>query len=202
MIFSSLALITITLYILPSHEQQYHAMAQQTNTTTTALSQGNATTSTTSNFSTYDNVTLGFKIQYPFNWEKFEQQNTVLFISPAQNDSDRYRETVAVSFIPFGNNVSLDRYVSNTTNFLNTTTNDFELYLSTPSSHADLPAHMLEYTYSDPFIGITRAMALSILNDDKYVYTIAYYAKPAEYENSLATAQRMIESFQPYTPPL
>jgi PsbP-like protein len=199
--FFSLSIIAITLYILPSQQQQQQlAMAQQTNTTTIP-SQANATTPT-GNFLTYDNATLGFKMQYPSNWENFQQQNTVLFISPFRNDSDRYRETVAVSFIPFANNVSLDRYVSNTTTLLNTTTNDFELYLSTPTSLAGLPAHMLEYTYSDPFIGITRAMVLSILEDDKYVYTITYYAKPAEYENSLATAQRMIDSFQPYTPPL
>jgi hypothetical protein len=85
--------------------------------------------------------------------------------------------------------VSLDRFVSNTTTFLNTTANDFVLYLSTPTSLAGLPAHMLEYTYSDPFIGITRAIALSTLKDDKYLYTITYYAKPAEYDNSFPTGR-------------
>src|SRR3712207_6343134 len=106
LIFFPLSIITMTLYILTSQQQ---AIAQQT-TITTAPSQANVTTN---NFLTYDNASLAFKIQYPSTWVKFEQQNTVLFISPSQNDSDRYRETVAVSFIPFNNNVSLDKWVSN-----------------------------------------------------------------------------------------
>jgi hypothetical protein len=85
-----LTVISITLYISPSQQEQQQAMAQQTNTTV-APPQVNATTTTPGNFLTYDNATLGVKIQYPSNWEKFEQQNnTVLFISPFQSDLDRY----------------------------------------------------------------------------------------------------------------
>jgi hypothetical protein len=194
-VFSFLTVISIAPYISPSQQQ---AIAQQTNTTL-ASPQVNATR-TTGDFLTYDNTTLGIKIQYPSNWEKFEQQNAVLFISPFQSDLDRYRETVGISLVPFVNNISLDEFVSNTTNFLSTTANDFELFVSTPTSLGSLPGHMLVYSYSDPLIGMTRAMALSTLIDDRYLYTITYSAKPAEYGNSLPTAQRMIDTFQPYTP--
>jgi len=163
------------------------------------MTAGNATTG---DFLTYDNATLGVKLQYPSDWEKFEQQNAVLFISPFQSDLDRYRETVGISSVPITNNVSLDEFVSNTTNFLGTTANDFELYVSTPTTLGSLPAHMLVYTYSDPLIGITRAMDLSTLVGDKYLYTITFSAKPAEYGNSLPIAQRIIDTFQPYTPTL
>jgi hypothetical protein len=196
-VFSFSTVIGITFHISPSQQQ---AIAQQTNTTL-ALPQVNATRAT-GDFLPYDNATLGVKIQYPSNWENFEQENAVLFISPFQSDLDRYRETVGVSLIRFVNNVSLDEFVSNTTNFLSTSANDFELYVSTPTSLGSLPAHMLVYSYSDPLIGMTRAMALSTLLDDKYLYTITYSAKPAEYGNSLPTAQRMIDTFQPYTPTL
>jgi hypothetical protein len=194
------SILSVMMPYIPQLQQQ-KAMAQQQTTSPSPLpSQTNVTTTEANNFLTYDNATLGYRIEYPSNWEQFEQWNSIRFISPFQSSSDRYREIVSVALEPF-DNVSMAEWIRNTTNFLNTTSNDFMLSASSPTTLAGFPAHMLEYTYSDPSFGITRTMVISTIPDNQNVYSITYFAKPAEFDNSLPIVQKMINSFQLYSSP-
>ena len=165
-------------------------------------SQKNATTTKNTDFLLYDNETIGFKMQYPSTWKSFElpntTSNTIRFVSPFENSSDRYRETVDVSLFIL-NNTSLDLLITNTTKVLKGTLNDFQIIQSNTTTFAGYPTWNLVYIYSDPMIGMTKSMLTSILQNDMFLYMIKYFAKPADYASSLPIVNKMIDSFKLYS---
>lgn len=160
----------------------------------------NAAADNNTNFLSYDNDTLGFQIQTPSDWEVFNFPNSTIlvrFTSPFENDLDRYKETVDVSLLII-NNTSLEEIVANTTEGLKGSLNDFQLIESNQTTILNYPAHKLVYIYSDPIIGISKAMIFFIMQDERYLYTINYFAKPFDYNGSLPLVQKMVDSFSLY----
>jgi hypothetical protein len=185
--------------MLYTSQQGQQAMAQNAPLLPAPSSQA---TTTTNNFLLYDNVTNGFRIEYPSNWQKIEKPLTssINFISPFESDKDRYKEIIDVSFLGFTNDTSLNDWVNYTINFLNTSFNDFQLLESNATTLAGNPAHKLVYIISHPIFGITKTMLIATMSDNRNIYTITYFTKPNQYDNSLPIAQRMINSFQIYHP--
>lgn len=54
-------------------------------------------------FSLYTNERLGFRIQYPSNWDTEEQEVTVAFVSPLEHQYDKFREGIGVTIVPATN---------------------------------------------------------------------------------------------------
>jgi hypothetical protein len=56
--------------------------------------------------------------------------------------------------------------------------NDFQLVESNQTVVSGYPAQKLVYVYSDPVIGISKTMLVFVMQDERYVYTLGYFAKP------------------------
>ena len=169
--------------------------------------QTNATTSIPTglnDFLVYDNATWGFKVQYPSNWEIIEgsKSGIIQFVSPLESDADKYGQTVTVSLTVFNETTSLNEVISNTTRLLEEVTNDFFLIVSNSTTLSGLPAHVIQYRYSDPFKGITDATVIFTIEENQYLYSLAFHSKPDKYVNLIPIIERMTNSFEIYTAPL
>jgi|SRR6188472_346627 len=157
-------------------------------------------------FLTYQSHTYGFKIQYPSNWEKLEfaqgieeeHRNIVVnFLSPAgEGTSNTFREYL---IIEVGNSTSHDesltQYVT-TQIHLRQALPNFNLVESTLTSvSGGNPAHKIVYTYSNPIVGITKAMDILTIKSDK-LYFLSYNADAVKYSRYLPIIQKVIDSFQ------
>ena len=157
-------------------------------------------------FLTYQSHTYGFKIQYPSNWEKLEfaqgigedHRNIVVnFLSPAgEGTSNTFREYL---IIEVGNLTSHDesptQYVATEINLRQALPN-FNLVESTLTSvSGGNPAHKIVYTYSNPIVGITKAMDILTIKSDK-LYFLSYNADSVKYSKYLPIIQKVIDSFQ------
>jgi eukaryotic-like serine/threonine-protein kinase len=157
-------------------------------------------------FLTYQSHTYGFKIQYPSNWEKLEfaqgideeHRNIVVnFLSPTgEGTSNTFREYL---IIEVGNltshDESLAQYTATQINLRQALPN-FNLVESTLTSvSGGNPAHKIVYTYSNPIVGITKAMDILTIKSDK-LYFLSYNADSIKYSKYLPIIQKVIDSFQ------
>jgi len=215
-----LQLVTITVIVLflatlipcvsGMNQFQYYAAAQvQLNE---SISRGSSASNSnfnssgtviTEGFLPYENNDLGIRVQYPADWELESHTEGAAFLAPLENASDRYYESLnvyvynpgALEYYP-SNDTSLDEIVAGEIKSLQQH-HDFQLEESnqTTISGNNIPAHKLVYTYSDPNIGLAKAMEV-LSTDGKSLYILVYTAKPADYPVHLQTIMEMIDSLQ------
>jgi hypothetical protein len=143
-------------------------------------------------FYQYQNSNLGFAIQYPSNWEKFNDMNGVGFLSPLENNQDKYREGVSVkSFKHLG--YSLEQYVEAIVNDLSQKTQLYGTYAN-PSNLAGHPAFEYHCMFYSNNISCEIKILISIINDK--IYLVEYHAY--DYARFLPIADRIISTFQIY----
>jgi hypothetical protein len=156
---------------------------------------------TSRNFLTYDNPIHGFKIQYPSDWEKIEFKEVVEanrkiivnFVSPLASPSDNFREYFIIERglvkVPTGSlNSSINSYVTSLKFLPN-----YKLIESKMLSLANSPAEKLVYSYSNPQVGVTKAMDTIIIKDNKF-FLFSFNSDAATYNNYLPTVQKMLDS--------
>jgi hypothetical protein len=153
------------------------------------------------NFLTYDNPTLRFKIQYPSDWEKIEfneveeanRKIIVNFVSPLASPSDNFREyfiiEIGLAKLPTG---SLDSSVNSYLTSLKFLPN-FKLIESNMLSLANNPAEKLVYSYSNPQVGVTKAMDTIIVKDNK-LFLFSFNSDLVTFNNYVPTVQKMLDS--------
>jgi len=157
------------------------------------------------NFLKYESPTYGFKIQYPSNWEKLEftqgieeeHRNIVVnFLSPAGGASNAFREYLIIEVRNLtSQDTSLGQYIDTQISLRQALPN-FSLSESTPISlTGGYPAHKIIYTYSNPIVGITKAMEILTIKHDK-LYFLSYSGDATKYGIYLPIVQKMIDSFQ------
>lgn len=156
-------------------------------------------------FSIYQNPVYKFKIEYPSNWEKLEftqgieeeHRNIVVnFLSPAGGASNTFREYLIIEVRNLtSQDTSLGQYIDTQINLRQALPN-FSLSESTPTSlTGGYPAHKIVYTYSNPIVGITKAMEILTIKHDK-LYFLSYSGDATKYGIYLPIVQKMIDSFQ------
>jgi hypothetical protein len=145
-------------------------------------------------FLTYQNLTAGFKIEYPSYWQKSENissnYSAVYFSEPISGA----RFSVTNFKIPQTNLLNEPKNLI-LSSYLNAFTQPFQPYNLTQSASTTLvgnPANRTELTYTSTG-GPSRAMILSSISGDK-VYILSYAASIANYALFLPTAQEMINS--------
>jgi MgtE intracellular N domain/PsbP len=158
------------------------------------------TNSTASSFLTYENHTLGIKIQYPAEWNKTNVNNSVIFSSPLEGSSDKFTEYLSIEFDvplpPQYNNISSAELVSEVIPLLRESLLDFELHESKPITLKDGSiASTILYTASNPQYGILKELDIEVIKEGK-LYEIVYAAKPQKYSIFLPTVQQMMNSFE------
>jgi hypothetical protein len=187
------------------------------NNKTSSSSQINANTTATpsnnnNNFSTYDNPTLGIRMQYPSNWSPIEYgynsttNNTVArFLSPSKIGSELGNVSgVSGNFVPYldvfvfdSKNMSLDQIVKGRINYFSNNT-DFAIHESKPfalnNGNNKQPAYMLDYSATVGGDELFRKMQVYTIFNSK-VYVITFTSQQALFSNYTPIVQKMINSF-------
>jgi hypothetical protein len=190
--------------------------SSQINTNTTATPSSN-NNNNTNNFLTYDNPTLGIRMQYPSNWSSIEYgynsttNNTVVrFLSPSKTGSELGNVSgVSGNFVPYldvfvfdSKNMSLDqivegriKYFSNNTDFAIHESKQYALNNgSNNKNNNKQPAYMLDYSATVGGDELFRKMQVYTMFDSK-VFVITFTSQQASFINYTPIVQKMINSF-------
>lgn len=147
-------------------------------------------------FLTYENSTLGVKIQYPTGWKLMKVGNlpylTNIFVSPLENNTDRYRENAFLKINDVSPNMTLNDFTSIITKTVQNRS-DFRILDFGSVTLSDNPGYRL--------IGLTRGnQNINVLDEwtikDGKVYRVAFYLEEGKSKTYLPIAQRMIDSFE------
>jgi hypothetical protein len=150
---------------------------------------------TTRNFLTYENNTLGIKIQYPSDWIKTQERSVYGFIvsfrSPLPNESGKAASalgSLSIDVMGMYSKTSLKDYIFSYTYALKKYHPEVKINESNSTSLAGNPGYKMLFTDGK---GI-RIMQFWTLKGDK-IYHIIY---PIAEFISLPVLQKMIDSFQ------
>jgi hypothetical protein len=156
-------------------------------------STGTSKTAQGTNFQSYNNPTLGIKIQYPVGWQLEEDNDKTRFVQ--QKDIVSLETDV-------DNNIdsTLSEYVDARTTELREQRQDFKLIESTPTTiSGNNPAHKLIYTFlkeDGPRAGeFYKVLRLWTIKDHK-LYSIAYLSEPDKFSEHLPAVEKAIDSFR------
>ena len=147
-----------------------------------------------SNFLTYENSTLGVKIQYPSDWKRAESNSNITFTSPLTSNSDRYREKLELTVNSSLHNVTLDEYSSAVIKKLKENSANFKILEIATTTVAGNPAKKMVFTSGEGQNNL-KVMEIWTINDHK-AYLIQYSSEAQKYSKYLATIQKMVNSFE------
>lgn len=173
--------------------------------------------------STYENSSLGIRIEHPANWKPFEKisaatnANVVEFVPFVESEHDPLTPFFSISVenlkevkvLQKAQDESPSRMGSNNDNTLEVLTErNLELAKSLPdfsiielnrtSILSDSPAYKIVYTFADPgspLHPVFESLNIWTLKEDK-AYTISYTAPESEFSSHLYSIQNMIDSFE------
>jgi hypothetical protein len=156
-----------------------------------------ATTTTNNDFLTYQDVTLGIKIDYPSGWiHELHAGGLVTFLASLEGDSNTYPAGLGITVQHLkSKNMPLSEITSVQIKNLTQNHPDFRLVESTEFKIAGNIANKIVFTATDSMKHERKAMQIWTLNGDK-AYLITYKAEPGKYSKYLPTIQKMLDSFQ------
>jgi eukaryotic-like serine/threonine-protein kinase len=177
----------------------------QKNTTISVIQSNSSATSNTSTsaaanakFLTYENSTLGIKIQYPSNWTKQTARDGIAFVvlPMGKNNTEQFLAKLNVTRIMgFPPNVPLkvlaDRVVDGYRHFLR----NFQIESYANHTLGSNNAIKIVYIYADSKNNSFMATDIATIKNDR-LYVIQYYAQSPRNQNYLPTLQKMVNSFQ------
>lgn len=147
-----------------------------------------------SGFQLYEDADEGYSIQYPKDWTVQTDITGVsaAFLSPADNDSDAFKENVTLVVQELGGAAtgSIDQYAAETQKALEKMITDFKLVSSEKSDEDH--AFFLEYTGKQGQFDLHWQQAAIIENDNAYIVT--YTAEPGNVEKYQDTVGEMIDT--------
>jgi len=145
-------------------------------------------------FLTYQNSKEGFQIQYPSNWVKDVLNDPfvkVVFISPAEHDSDVYFEMALVGTEDLPPNTTLDEYTQlSKSNISGATAQVLESSRFTLSGQ---PAH--KFFYIDKGFEDVQILSAWTIKDSK-AYFLGFIASPETFSKYQKTFEKMLDSFE------
>jgi hypothetical protein len=152
----------------------------------------------------YIDPNLGIKIQYPVNWEKitsastvqsFGVQRGVIFRSPPEG-TPAFSPNIAIGTLTVPSNITLTQIIKAIANETNNT-KDFNLLGAGPYNLAGVPAYMIKYTFTFPFISSLNFMGMQIfaLKNDK-LYKVIFAAEADKFSDDERIIQKMLNSLQ------
>jgi eukaryotic-like serine/threonine-protein kinase len=152
-------------------------------------------------FLTYQNSTVGMKIQYPSNWTKQTTPRGVSFavvLGRNTTNHDNFLAKLNASALRgFPTNMTIkamaDRVVNSYRHFLP----GFQIQSYTNATLAGNNAIKIVYTYTDPKNNrFTATDTATIKNDKLYVIQYYYYTKSPKQQTYPQTLHKMVDSFQ------
>jgi serine/threonine-protein kinase len=149
------------------------------------------------NFLTYQDSTLGIKIDYPAGWaQELHVGGLVTFLTMLESDTNTYPAGLAVKIQNLASkNTSLNEITRVQIKNLTQNHPDFKLIESTKSMLAGIVAHKIIFIATDNSGHERKAMQIWALKGDR-AYLLTYKAQPDEFSHYLPLVQKMIDSFQ------
>jgi hypothetical protein len=153
---------------------------------------------TNPNFLTYENPTLGLKIEYPATWIESPNglkdfSDVVGFYAPFGNLSDISTGTLIVSIRHYSHNITLDGYNSLINNLLKQP--NVQTIQSNPFTVAESPAHKVVFSTSAPGLLKMETMLVWTVKGNN-VYIISFNSEPSKYPTYAPIVDKMIDTFQ------
>lgn len=141
------------------------------------------------NFSSYANLELGFKIEYPSSWgiEDYHTPNSVIFRSLPEYSVDNAQDYLRIDVVEsssLDSTISVDDFVHVYDPLQNLS------FLELPHNITDSAAESV-YTYSDSMRGEIKVLKRAIQNNDKF-YVFNYFAQTSDFNDYLPTIKHMI----------
>jgi eukaryotic-like serine/threonine-protein kinase len=183
--------VTLTTIILCNPDQ---AMGQK------EFQSSISNTTTKSGFLTYENPSLGIKMQYPSNWTTSgsglqSYNDVVAFYSPLQNLSDALPAQLLLSVTRYSQNIALDEYTNLTVTALNQSQN-FIVNESNPFTLAKNPAHQIIFSAISPSAPFNfNIMQVWTTIGDK-LYILSFNAEASKFSKNLPTIQQILHSVE------
>jgi hypothetical protein len=153
-------------------------------------------------FLTYENSTLGIKMQYPSNSKLVDDVPNGTGFALPDGVSESLYDILFVEVIPLPYAVSesayIDKYVPIWVSWAKENLTNFNLTKSRATTLDDSPAQRLEFTYADEDTPAVELRALSIFAvEDNILYHIGYRESDSfSYSDHIPIIQKMIESFE------
>jgi PsbP-like protein len=170
--------------------------------TNTNASNTHNTTGSNAGLLTYENSTLGIKMQYPSNWTKQTTGRgvafTVLLSHRNSTNPEQFLAKLNASALRgFPTNLTLkamaDRVVDSYRHFLN----NLQVQSYSNTTLAGNNAVKIVYSYADSKNNVFNASDIATISNDKlYVIQYYYYAKSPRYQSYLEAFQKMVNSFE------
>ena len=168
------------------------------NRTTSTTATTTSKTATNAGFLTYENTTLGIKIQYPSNWTKQASGRGVTFLVPLGGDNFLAKLN-ASALVGFPTNMTIkamaDRVIGSYRHFLP----GFQMqsYTGNVTLAGNNNAVKVVYAYEDSKNNkFSAADTATIKNNKLYVIQYYYYTKSPKQQAYSQTLQKMVDSFQ------
>lgn len=159
----------------------------------TPSGQNNLTVPLESAYQTYENSTLGIKMQHPSNWKVEGFRDSLRFVSSKEDTNDKYIQAIDLFTYP---NMSLNQAVDSLTNYYNKSLTNFTII---GSPHASVGANSSSITLFDSYNdNTTRAVKsmdfiVSPEGSDK-TYLFTFRDEASKFQRDLPEAQKIIDS--------
>ena len=158
------------------------------------------TTTTTSDFLTYENPLVGIKMQYPSNWTVSDTalrdyNDVVAFYSPLQNLSDALPAQLVLSMVRYSQNISLDEYTNLSLSALNQS-QQFIVNESNPFTLANNPAHKIIFSAISPTEQINFNVMQIWTSIGNKLYILSYNAEAPKFSKNLPTIEQMLQTVE------
>ncbi|WP_341738095.1 protein kinase [Microcoleus sp. CAWBG640] len=151
------------------------------------------------NLASYDNTAQGIKIKYPDNWTKQEESNAVTkevvqFISPKENEGDKFQERLIVTVEPTTNNKTLDEYTKLSKQEILHLDKNAKIDKEEESTLAGKNGYRVVYTTKEGNEEFKKLNVWTMKNDKAYLIT--YEAEAGKYDQFLPVVEKMIKSLE------
>ena len=163
---------------------------------------------TMTEFSVYDNHSLGIKILYPSDWKPFQtstvNRTIIEFRQKVMSEHDPLTSFMTVSVENLSGTIrTLDVLTKQNVDLANKTLPNFQLIESNITTLANNPAYKIISTFTnsrpggdDPLHSPQfQTMTIWTIKGDR-MYTISYSQIPSEFSRYLPIIQKMIDSFE------
>jgi hypothetical protein len=187
----------MTLICLLSVSKSYGSNTLYSAIPVSAIFGASSSINNNNNFLTYQDNTLGIKIDYPAGWiHELHAGGLVTFLPSLEDNSNTYPAGLGITVEHLkSKNMPLSEITKIQIRNLTQDHSDFRLIESTEFRLAGNIANKIVFTATDSMKHERKAMQIWTLKGDK-AYLITYKAEPGQYSKYLPTIQKMVDSFQ------
>lgn len=166
-------------------------------TTSASAIFGASPITTNNNFLSFQDNTLGIKIDYPAGWiHELHAGGLVTFLPSQEGYTNTYPAGLGITVVHLkSKNIAFPEITKIQIKNLTQNHPDFRSLESTDFRLAGNMAHKIVFTATDSMKHERKAMQIWTVKGDN-AYLITYKAEPGQYSKYLPTIQKMVDSFQ------